>query len=233
MWCAQPGSRRRTHVTRRAPNFAVGVYRTRVVHSRGSMARRAAEPPSRRAAEAGGRWIGEHLLARGRGLGQRATVRRGLAGGGNVRTTVPWYGPEMETLAALDRINELLRRGDEPTSNTSMRLPTALRDAATLAVDHLGIAPSTTALTVRVLRRAIESAVLAAALREDLLANLDAQPTLAETAMAVAWQEGSPIAGRDDLIESAVQQLTSRHPEADGYDVMLWAEAQAVAAGLM
>jgi hypothetical protein len=41
----------------------------------------------------------------------------------------------MERQAAIERLGELLDDGDFETSNTSMRIPTALRDAAD---SHLG-----------------------------------------------------------------------------------------------
>ena len=40
----------------------------------------------------------------------------------------------MKRQAAIERISELLDNGELETSNTSMRIPTALRDAAALAV---------------------------------------------------------------------------------------------------
>jgi hypothetical protein len=55
-----------------------------------------------------------------------------------------WYITFMERQAAIERLGELLDDGDLETSNTSMRIPTALRDAAALAVSELGIAPSAT-----------------------------------------------------------------------------------------
>ena len=45
----------------------------------------------------------------------------------------------------------LLDSSEVETTNTSMRLPVALRDAATVAVRELGVAPSTTALTTTAL----------------------------------------------------------------------------------
>jgi hypothetical protein len=59
----------------------------------------------------------------------------------------------MVELAVLDEINRLLDTDGDATVNTSMRLPSALRDAAALAVRHLGVADSTTSLTAAALRR--------------------------------------------------------------------------------
>lgn len=110
--------------------------------------------------------------------------------------------------------------------NTSMRLPSALRDAAALAVDHLGIAPSTTSLTAAALRSALETAVLHASLESHFAQHPEARPSLGEVALALAEQDGSPLAGRPDLIEKAAAEVVIRHPHADADDVLLWIEAQ-------
>lgn len=132
----------------------------------------------------------------------------------------------MDELAVLDEINRLLDVGDGTTANTSMRLPTALREAAALAVDHLGVASSTTAMTAAALRRALETAVMAAALEAHHQQHPDTRPTLAEVALALAAQDGSPFAQRPDLVERAATEVVARHPDADADDVLLWAEAQ-------
>ncbi|CCG03602.1 hypothetical protein [Blastococcus saxobsidens] len=132
----------------------------------------------------------------------------------------------MDASVIVDRIVALLDAPSEATVNTSMRLPTALRDAAALAVDGLGVAPSTTILTATALRAAIETAVMDAALRAHYRAHPDARPELAEVARALAAQDGSPLADRPDLLEQAAAEVTARHPDADADDVLLWAEAQ-------
>ena len=126
----------------------------------------------------------------------------------------------------VDKIVALLEAPGEATVNTSMRLPTALRDAAALAVDEWGIAPSTTTLTATALRTALETAVMDAALREHYRAHPDARPELAEVARALAAQDGSPLADRPDLLEQAAAEVTALHPDADADDVLLWAQAQ-------
>jgi len=132
----------------------------------------------------------------------------------------------MASLDVLDRLLALLQTDDPATSNTSMRLPTALRDAAGLAVTELGLAASTTALTADALRAALQTAVMQAVLDEHYRQHPDARPSLAEVALATAEQIGSPLAGRPDLLETAAEQIVSRHPAADAHDVLLWAEAQ-------
>ncbi len=66
----------------------------------------------------------------------------------------------MERQTAIERLSELLDDGELETSNTSMRIPTALRDAAALAVKELGIASSATSLTTAALRATLEAVVM-------------------------------------------------------------------------
>ncbi len=129
-------------------------------------------------------------------------------------------------LEVLDEINRLLDLEDGETVNTSMRLPAALRDAAALAAERLGVAPTATALTVAALRQSVETASIRTALQAHYEQHPSARPSLAETARALAEQDGSPLAFRPDLLESAAQAVLVTHPNADGDDVLLWAEAQ-------
>ena len=126
----------------------------------------------------------------------------------------------------LDAIAELLRVEDSPTVNTSMRIPEALRDAAALAVEHLGVATSTTLLTTDALRHELETVLLRGAL--DALYEEDPQlrPTLAQTAHALAQIDGSPLAGKRSLIDKAAREVVKTRPDATADDVLLWAEAQ-------
>ena len=105
-------------------------------------------------------------------------------------TTTRRYGRFMTDVRILDRLNTLLDADDAATSNTSMRLSTALRDAAALAVAELKLAPSTTALTAGALRAALETAVMRAALDEHYRQHPEARPALAEVALAMAEQTG-------------------------------------------
>lgn len=131
------------------------------------------------------------------------------------------------SLDVLDQINALLDQDDDgSTVNTSMRLPANLRDAAALAVERLGLAPSTTTLTATALRSVLETAVMGAALEAHYDQHPDARPSLAEVALAAAAQDGSPLAERPELIERAAEEIAARHPDADADDVLLWAEAQ-------
>lgn len=126
----------------------------------------------------------------------------------------------------LDEINRLLDEDDSSTVNTSMRLPKNLRDAAALAVDGLGAAPSTTTMTANALRRALEAIAMETALVLHYDEHPQTRPGLAEVARALAAQDGSPLADRPDLISAAAEAVLARHPDADADDVLLWAEAQ-------
>jgi hypothetical protein len=132
----------------------------------------------------------------------------------------------MEDLKVLDEINALLDAKDDSTVNTSMRLPTTLRDAAALAVERLGVAPSTTTLTATALRSALETAVMEVALKAHYQQHPAARPSLAEVALALAAQDSSPLANRPDIIERAAAEVQARRPDAEADDVLLWAEAQ-------
>jgi hypothetical protein len=130
----------------------------------------------------------------------------------------------------IDRINELLDSSDPETVNTSMRIPSALRDAAALAVNELDLAPSTTILTANALRAVLEAAVVQAVLDRHYEEYPDARPTLAELAIVAAELDDHPLADRPDLINAAAAEIQARHPAASPEDVLLWAEARARAA---
>ena len=132
----------------------------------------------------------------------------------------------MDPLDALAEMNRLLNDASGETVNTSMRLPVALRDAAALAVAQFEAAPSTTHLAAAALRQALETVVMEETLRLHYEQHPDAKPSLAEVALALAAQDGSPLAERPDLVERAALAVAARRPDADADDVLLWAEAQ-------
>jgi hypothetical protein len=134
----------------------------------------------------------------------------------------------MVTADAIERISQLLSSDMTETSNTSMRIPTALRDAATLAAKELGVAPSATALTTAALRSALEAAIMQAVLDEHYERYPDSRPDLGDLAVAAAEQDGNPLAARPDLIRRAAAELSARHPGPEPEDVLLWAEARAL-----
>lgn len=134
---------------------------------------------------------------------------------------------------AVDRLWALLRSSDESTSNTSMRIPTVLREAAGIAVRELGAAESTTALTSEALRTMLEAVAMGAALDAHYAEFPHARPTLAQVALAAARVDRHPLADYPDILERAAEQIVERRPDADADDVLLWAEAQMHDPGIM
>jgi hypothetical protein len=126
----------------------------------------------------------------------------------------------------IERINLLLDSPATGTTNTSMRMPTTLRDAAALAVKELGVAPSATALTAGALRAALEAMVMQAALDDHYALHPETRPTLGDLAIAAAELDGNPLADEPDLLQSAAEQVAARRPNAGPDDVLLWAEAR-------
>jgi len=141
-----------------------------------------------------------------------------------------WYSRDVEARAAIDRIGELLDRGGPETSNTSMRIPTTLRDAAALAVRELGAAPSATALTTAALRATLEAVVMQAVLDDHYERHPQARPDLGDLAVAAAELDGHPLAAEPERLRRAAAEIVVRHPGASPDDVVLWAEARALPA---
>jgi hypothetical protein len=129
-------------------------------------------------------------------------------------------------LETIDRISRLLDSDATQTSNTSMRMPTALRDAAALAVAELGVAPSATALTAAALRATLEAVVMQAVLDDHYRSYPGAFPSLSDLAIATAELDGHPLAGDPDRLRRAAVEIIERHPDATPEEVLLWAEAR-------
>ena len=105
----------------------------------------------------------------------------------------PWY---VLAIDAIGRIRELLDSTDQETVGTSMRLPSALREAAALAVSELGAATSTTALAADALWLRLDALVAEAALDAHEDRHPELKPSLAELAIAAAELDGNPLAER-------------------------------------
>lgn len=133
----------------------------------------------------------------------------------------------MEREAAVDRICELLDEDTRETSNTSMRIPAPLLEAAALAVNELGVAPSATALTTSALRSTLEGLVMQAALDEHYRQYEHARPDLGDLAVASAEIDGHPLAARPELLRQAAAEISGQRPGATPEEVVLWAEARA------
>ena len=136
----------------------------------------------------------------------------------------------METADAIERISQLLGGDMAETSNTSMRIPTALREAAALAARELGAAPTATALTTAALRAALEAVLMQAVLDDHYAQYPGTRPDLGDLAIAAAEIDGHPLAADPDRIRRAAAELQARHPDPDPEDVLLWAEARAFSA---
>lgn len=132
----------------------------------------------------------------------------------------------MEQKVAIERISELLSSDMTQTANTSMRIPAALRDAATLAARELSVAPSATALTISALEAALEAIIMQAALDHHYERYPSARPDLADLAIAAAELDGHPMATEPNRIRLAAAEIIGRHPDAAPEDVLLWAEAR-------
>jgi len=142
-------------------------------------------------------------------------------------TTLLWYIEHMGAADAIERISQLLDSDMTETSNTSMRIPTALREAAALAARELKVAPSATALTTMALRATLEAAVMRAALDDHYAQYPEARPDLADIAIAAAEIDGNPLAADPERIRRAAAEMAATHPDPEPEDVLLWAEARA------
>jgi len=140
---------------------------------------------------------------------------------------VLWHIERMGISEAVEQISRLLDSDMSETSNTSMRIPTALREAAALAARELKVAPSATALTTMALRAALEAAVMRTALDEHYTEHPEARPDLADIAIAAAELDGNPLAADPDRIRRAAAEIAASHPDPEPEDVLLWAEARA------
>ena len=138
-----------------------------------------------------------------------------------------WHIERMGISEAVEQISRLLDSDMSETSNTSMRIPTALREAAALAARELKVAPSATALTTMALRAALEAAVMRTALDEHYTEHPEARPDLADIAIAAAELDGNPLAADPDRIRRAAAEIAASHPDPEPEDVLLWAEARA------
>jgi hypothetical protein len=139
-----------------------------------------------------------------------------------------WYVAEVDTADAIERISELLGSDLTVTANTSMRIPTALRDAAALAARELGAAPSATALTTTALRSALEAVLMQAVLDDHYASHPATRPDLGDLAIAAAELDGNPLAADPERLRRAAAELAARHTNPEPEDVLLWAEARSL-----
>jgi hypothetical protein len=138
-----------------------------------------------------------------------------------------WYSCDVDR--RLKRLLDLLDATGEDTVNTSVRLPARLRDAAAVAAT-MGLAGSTTELTVKGLRDTLEAFAQRAVLDAHYRAHPAARPDLAEVALAAAEIDGNPLAERPDLIRRAADAVQGLKADPDPDDVLLYAAGLAAAA---
>jgi hypothetical protein len=94
----------------------------------------------------------------------------------------------------------------------------------------MGLAGSTTELTVRGLRDTLEAFAQRAVLDAHYRAHPAARPDLAEVALAAAEIDGSPLAERPELIRRAAEAVQKLKDSPDPDDVLLYAAGLADAA---
>ena len=124
---------------------------------------------------------------------------------------------------------DLLDMSDGETVGTSVRLPLALRDAAVLATE-MGLADSTTDLTVRGLRDHLEAVAQRAVLDAHYRDHPQVRPDLGEIALVAAEMEGNPLAQRPELIRRAASEIRFLSEDPTPNDVLLYAAGLAAAA---
>ena len=128
----------------------------------------------------------------------------------------------------LRKLIDLLDRAGGDAVGTSVRLPANLRDAAVVATE-LGLAESTTDLTVRGLRDRLEAFAQRAILDEHYRQHPDARPDLADIALATAELDGDPLAARPDVIRRAAEDVAALRTDPTSDDVLLYAAGLAAA----
>jgi len=138
-----------------------------------------------------------------------------------------WYGRFVDP--RLIRLLELLDATEGETVGTSVRLPVALRDAAVLAAE-MGLAGSTTELTVRGLRDLLEAAAQRVVLDAHYSAHPEVRPDLAEIALAAAQLDGHPLAEQPELVRRAADEIVSILDDPTPDEVLSYAAGLAAAA---
>lgn len=129
----------------------------------------------------------------------------------------------------MKRLLDLLEATGSDTVNTSVRLPAPLRDAAALAAT-MGLAGSTTELTVKGLRDTLEAFAQRAVLDAHYRSYPQARPDLADVALAAAEIDANPLADRPELIRRAAEAVRRLKDNPDPDDVLLYAAGLADAA---
>lgn len=128
----------------------------------------------------------------------------------------------------LKKLLDLLDRAEDETVGTSVRLPANLRDGASVAAE-MGLAESTTELTVRGLRDALDAFAQRAILDSHYRSHPAARPDLGEIALASAELDGNPLAAHPDLVRRAADDVATLRNDPSPDDVLLYAAGLAAA----
>ena len=124
---------------------------------------------------------------------------------------------------------DLLEAADSGTTvGTSVRLPTALRDAAVVAV-RAGLLPSVTDVTVRGLRSELEAVANRAVLDQHYREHPDARPERWEIALATAEISAHPLAAQPQMIRRAADELARIVDDPTPDEVLAYASGLAAA----
>lgn len=128
--------------------------------------------------------------------------------------------------AGLERLLDLLDSAtsgtDATSSGTSVRLPTALKEAAALA-SELGLADSASELTARGLHAALVDVAQRALLDEHYRVQPEARPDLAEVTIALAQLDGNPLGDKPRIVRRAIAHLRASGREPQPEEVLLFA----------
>lgn len=110
------------------------------------------------------------------------------------------------------------------TEQTSVRVPTVLRDAIR-ALNEAGAAITFSEVLIDGARNVVEAIVHRAGLEEHYLEHPELRPSVARVAVALADLDGSPLAEHPELIERAERELveSGRSPTPD--ELLIYADA--------
>jgi hypothetical protein len=134
-----------------------------------------------------------------------------------------------DVLRLLELLDRLDGAADGATVGTSVRMPTALRDAAAAAV-RAGLLSSVTEVTVRGLQAELEAVANRAVLDAHYGEHPEARPDRWDVAMAAAELSAHPLATRPDLVRRAADELGRIVADPSPDEVLAYAAGLAAAA---
>lgn len=129
----------------------------------------------------------------------------------------------------MERFLDLLDSVNAESVGTSVRLPSALREAASVAIE-MGLVSSTSEVTTWGLRDALESIAQRAVLDAHYEEYPSARPDLWEIALMSAELNAHPLADRPELVRRAAEELVRIVPDPSPAEVLAYAAGLAAAA---